>query len=124
MIELVSKAAVSTNKFKVTSDGFFCGFDGGGQTFGVTAVVLEELPIGDEAVAILSDEKLIPIFDFCSAFSSDYDFGIRLVDAEDFLFVRNAAFADNSFVGVFPDLWQKGENVVYALKDNSGLAFA
>jgi len=53
-------------------------------TFGITAVILEEFPIGNEAVAILSDEKLIPIFDFSSTFSSDDDFGIWLVDAETF----------------------------------------
>jgi len=105
-------------------DGFFGGFERSCQKLGVGADAFKKFPVDDESVLIFSKEQRVAVFHFGSAFSSYEDFRTWFVDAENFVLVGDATFANDAFVGLLDGLGEEVEDVIDALDDGGGLAGA
>ena len=65
------------------------------------SLLLKQFPINDQPIRLLGKKECVAEFDLCTGFAANYNMNVFFIKAQDFIFVVNPAFADNSFMGLF-----------------------
>ena len=95
------KTAVAGEAFQWDAVFFFHAFEMFGNHSAVGGcLVFVQLPINDEPVRLFGEKQGVAEFDFGAGFAAHNDVHVGFVEAEDFLVVFDAAFADDAFVGL------------------------